>query len=60
MKEFAITIRCESSQDLLTALDHIRECVLDDPNRYDEMAVDDLDEMLEDPEYLEISLSRSE
>jgi hypothetical protein len=59
MKTFVLTVRIDNDSDLETALHHAAVCVSDDPDRYDEMTVDETDEMYGDTGVMEIELQRT-
>lgn len=49
MKTFSLTIQCETAVELLEAIEHARNCVEEEPQRYDAMEIDESDEMLDEP-----------
>lgn len=58
MKKFNVQIETDSAEELYLGLLHAADCVDTDPQRYEQMAVDDSDEMSDaDPK---VTLYRSE
>lgn len=49
MKTFSLTVQCETAAELLEAIEHARNCVEEEPQRYDAMEIDESDEMLDEP-----------
>lgn len=60
MKTFVLTVQCDHPQHLIQALQHALESVEEDPNRYNDMEVDEEDEQLCDPAWIVSTLSRTE
>lgn len=49
MKRFNLQIECDNVDDLHTALLHAADCIAAEPDRYENMSVDESDEMLDEP-----------
>ena len=59
MKTFTVTVKCADASSLAEGIAFAAQCVIEEPDRYSEMEVNESDEQLSDPDYIESFLVRT-